>query len=75
MHDDAIFIAIARSDYTAVSSSFPPFPVPGAMECVNISIIDDVEQEITEVFNISVLIVTGDTKLQSVPIRITDNDG
>jgi hypothetical protein len=73
--DHAIFTATAGSDYTMLTSmglGFPPSPMPGAMECVNISITDDTEQEMTEMFNASVSI---NTDTQSVPIRITDNDG
>jgi hypothetical protein len=59
---------------------FSDSPEPGDMECVNISIIDDTEQEMTEVFNATILFYSWLYFEQCdlcppVPIMITDNDG
>jgi hypothetical protein len=47
------------------------------MGCINISIIDDVEQEMTEEFNVTVVVMSlySSNRCTPVSIRIIDNDG
>jgi hypothetical protein len=47
------------------------------MGCLNISIIDDADQEMTEEFNATVVVIQVYSLYQCTPvlIRITDNDG
>ena len=71
---------MAGVDYTALSSvslGFSPSSMPGDMECIPISIADDLEQERTELF-IAVVTFTqsdGGIGVESAIIEITDNDG
>jgi hypothetical protein len=74
-----ILTATAESDYYGefwYDLGFTYSPEPGDIECVNISIVDDTEQEMTEVFNAMVVLVYWSCYLcPPVPITITDNDG
>ena len=67
-------------DYTALSSvplGFSPSSMPGDMECIPISIADDLEQEEIERFIAMVTFMEsdGDTETEVEVIDIIDNDG
>ena len=71
---------MAGVDYTALSSvplGFSPSSMPGDMECIPISIADDMEQEGTERFIVTVTFMESDGDLETELefIDIIDNDG
>ena len=71
---------MAGDDYTALSSvplGFSPSSMPGDMECIPISIVDDLELEQLESFGATVTIMEsdGDMETELEFMHIIDNDG
>lgn len=75
------FVATAGSDYvtlTAAALGFSATSMVGDMRCLNVSIIDDSEQEGSEAFIVVLAFTTVDDNREIVRtslVTIVDNDG
>lgn len=75
-----LFTARANIDYTPIigmSLGFSPTSIAGDMKCVDISIINDSEQEATETLIATVAILESDGNIftGTASITIIDDDG
>lgn len=71
--------ATGGSDYTGISSPlmFPAGSGDSAVQCVNISIVDDREVERDEIFSVGLTVVTSGVMLGNAltTVVIIDNEG
>ena len=72
--------AFAEYDYTAITSSplvFPAGSTDGAMECMNITIMEDTLFEGDETFTVGLMVVTSGVMAGNTEtiVTITDNEG
>ena len=75
----AYLAAIAGSDYVSVSMDvvFPAGTSNGGMQCIDVTIIDDIEMEGDETFTVTLTTSSSTVNLVNAvtTITITDNDG